>query len=153
MGEILEVGTEIKIGHLLAGIGRLHACRTDQVMDRIGLYRGQAILLMVLSKKDGLTHSEISEKLGISPAAATKVIKRMESMNYLQRRSDPTDERISRVYLEQEGRAVIQQVRHVFEQVDQVLLNNLSPEEQADLIRMLLQVHANLLEWPADASG
>jgi hypothetical protein len=30
-------------------------------MERIGLYRGQAILLMILSRHDGITHSEIAE--------------------------------------------------------------------------------------------
>ena len=71
---------EIKIGPLMANIGRLHATRADRFMDRIGLFRGQAFLLMILSEQDGLTHSEIADKLEISPAAATKVIKRMEAL-------------------------------------------------------------------------
>jgi DNA-binding MarR family transcriptional regulator len=48
---------------------------------------------------DGVTHSQIAETLEISPAAATKVIKRMEQVHYVQRRADPADERVSRVYL------------------------------------------------------
>ena len=141
---------DVKIGLLLVNIGRQHAIRADQSMERIGLFRGQAILLITLSKQDGLTHSEIAEKLEISPAAATKVIKRMEALNYLQRRSDPTDERISRVFLQEEGWAVIQQIRRAFEQIDQVLLSNLSKEEQDTLIKLLKQVYENLLNQPID---
>ncbi len=98
-------------GRLLANICRLHATRSDQLMDQIGLYRGQAILLLILSSQDGRTHTEIAQELHISPAATTKIIQRLEKMAYLQRRSDPFDERVSRVYLLKDGQAVIQQIK------------------------------------------
>lgn len=140
---------EIKIGGLMANIGRLHSKRAHQIMEQVGLYRGQAFLLMILSRQDGLTHSEIAEKLEISPAAATKVIKRMEALHYVQRRPDPMDERVSRVFLEEEGQALNQQIRHAFDQIDQVLVSNLTPEEQSTLVALLMKMYHNLLEQPA----
>lgn len=137
---------EMKIGLLLASIGRLHAKRADRYMERIGLYRGQAILLIVLSEQDGLTHSEIAEKLEVSPAAATKVIKRMEALNYVQRQADPADERVSRVFLKDDGRAMIRQIKQVFEQLDQVLVAHLSSKEHETLIPLLVKVYTALLE-------
>ncbi len=141
---------EVKPGMLLANIGRLHAKRADRFMERFGLYRGQAILLKILSEKDGLTHSEIAEKLEISPAAATKVIKRMEALNYVRRQPDLTDERISRVFIQAEGTAVVQQIENAFEQIDQILLSHLNPEEQSTLIQLLWKVYASLLEHEDD---
>ncbi len=141
---------EIKIGLLMAKIGRLHATRANRFMEQIGLYRGQAILLKILSWQDGLTHSEIAEKLQISPAAATKVIKRMEALHYVRRQPDPVDERVSRVFLEEEGRAIARQIRNAFEQIDQVLFSNLNPGEQKTLVKLLLKVYAGLLEHPPD---
>ncbi len=141
---------EIKIGQLLANVGRLHATRADQALERIGLYRGQGILLMILSHDDGLTHSEIAEKLEISLPSATKVIKRMEALEYVQRRPDPVDERVSRVFLQEKGWAVIQQIRKVFAQIDQVLFNNLTPEERATLMHLLMKVYSSLLDLPPD---
>jgi len=137
---------QIKIGQLLACVGRLHASRTDRYMERNGLYRGQAFLLMILSEKDGLTHSEIAEKLEISPAAATKVIKRLEVLNFLVRCSDPADDRISRVFLKEEGWAVIQQIKNAFQQINRNLLNNFSPDEQNTLTVLLLKLYENLLD-------
>ncbi len=86
-----------ELGRLFVGLARLHSTRADQVMDQIGLFRGQGMLLKFLSKFDGQTLSEIAEKLEISPAAVTKVTKRMEEQNYLKRQPDPKDERVSRV--------------------------------------------------------
>lgn len=138
---------EIKFGMLLANIGRLHAKQADRFMERVGLYRGQAILLKILSEKDGLTHSEIAVKLEISPAAATKVIKRMEALNYVRRHPDPSDERISRVFLLQEGAAVVQRIESSFDQIDAVLLSSLNPEEQNTLTKLLWKVYTSLLEY------
>jgi len=152
MGESEINPDKVMIGHLVANIARLQASRADRFMEQIGLYRGQAILLLILSHKDGLTHSEIAGKLEISPAAVTKVIKRLEELKYLQRQPDPADERISRVFLEEEGWAVIHQIKDAFQQIDQILLGNLSQEEQNTLFKLLMQVYSNLLTRPLDPS-
>jgi DNA-binding MarR family transcriptional regulator len=113
-------------------------------MDKIGLYRGQALLLMTLSKQDGMTHSEIAEKLEISPAAATKVIKRMEQAHYVQRQADPADERVSRVYLQARGEALVAEILSAFGRLDQTMFDGL-PEPDLERLRDLLtQMQANL---------
>lgn len=141
---------EMKIGQLMMNIGRLHSTLADRFMEGTALFRGQAFLLMMLSHHDGMTHSELAEKLEISPAAVTKVIKRLEERRYLQRRSDPTDERVSRVFLEEEGWALTQQIKNNFWQIDKALIRNLSAEEQEILTRLLKRVYTNLLEETAE---
>ena len=70
--------TEFSLGRLFFHVCRLRATHADQLMDQVGLYRGQARALLILSHDDGIMHSHIAEKLGISPAATSKVIKRLE---------------------------------------------------------------------------
>jgi DNA-binding MarR family transcriptional regulator len=148
MGKTMEIGNQVTIGRLMANVCRLQATRIDQLMEALGLYRGQAILLIILSENDGLAHSEIAERLQISPAAATKVIKRMEKLNYLQRRPDLDDERISRVYIQDDGRALIAQIREVFKKVNEIILTNISPAEQETLRELLSHIHVNLQNNP-----
>lgn len=134
----------IPIGRLLADIHRLHAARLDQMMEQIGLYRGQAMLLLRLAEQDGLTHSELSAGLRISPAAASKVIKRLEGQGYLQRRPDPLDNRFSRIYLLEDGRAVIDQIYAVFQQFNQLITTGFSDPERDDLRALLGRIYTNL---------
>ena len=135
-----------ELGRLMVNVCRLHHTRADRAMDQIGLYRGQAFLLMTLSHQDGMTHSEISEILKISPAAATKVIKRMEQAHYVQRRADPDDERVSRVFLREKGRLLIDQIDHAFGELDRAMFDGLSEDElhqfSASLTRMLDNVQS-----------
>ena len=137
---------EISIGHLFANLCRIQSTRASQLLEHIGLHRGQSILLVILSTEDGLTHSEIAEKLTISPAAATKVIKRLEELGYLQRRSDVADERISRVFLKDEGRAVLEQIHAAFQRIDRMMARGFTPEEQSQLRSLLERLQANLEE-------
>lgn len=132
------------LGRLLVSVCRLHHTRADQSMDRLGLYRGQAFLLMTLSRQNGMTHSEIAEKLQISPAAVTKVIKRMEQARYLQRQADPADERVSRVYLQEKGRALIAEINTAFDKLDRVMFDELPAQDLERLYELLVRMQANL---------
>jgi len=132
------------LGRLLVSVCRLHHTRADQSMDQLGLYRGQASLLMALARQNGMTHSEIAEKLEISPAAATKVIKRMEQAQYLQRQTDPADERVSRVYLRDKGRALITEITAAFGKLDRTMLDGLPAPDLEKLRELLTCMQVNL---------
>lgn len=118
-----------KIGHLLMHVCRLRGMTADHLMEQSNLYRGQGLMLLFLSKHEGLTHSEIAEKLNISPAAATKVIKRLEKEGYLERRSDEKDERVSRVFLREGGRASMDEIRRSFKRLDQKMFGNFTEDD------------------------
>ncbi|MBN1966648.1 MAG: MarR family transcriptional regulator [Anaerolineae bacterium] len=132
------------LGRLLVSVCRLHHTRADQSMEKIGLYRGQARLLMTLAAQDGMTHSEVAERLQISAPAATKVIQRMEEAEYVQRRADPADERVSRVYLREKGRALTDQINAAFGTLDRTMFAG-QPDVDLERLRDLLtRMHANL---------
>lgn len=139
--------SEQELGKLLVGLCRMHHTRADQSVERLGLFRGQAYLLMVLARHDGLTHSEIAERLEISAAAATKVIKRMERGDYVERRSDPADERLSRVYLKDSGRAVMARIHAAFGRMDAAMLAGFDDRERECLQDYLARMHSNLTDY------
>lgn len=141
------------LGRLLVSVCRLHRTRADQFVSQMGLFRGQAFLLMVLSEQDGITHSEVAEKLKISPAATTKVIKRMEKEEYLQRETDAADERVSRVYLRDKGRAIISEIRGAFGEMDRMMFEGLSEAELLHLQAALHRMQANLEQYQPPAPG
>jgi len=135
------------LGWLLVSVGRLHHTRADQAVQGMGLYRGQAVLLMVLSRGDGLTHSEIANILEFSPAAATKIIKRMEQEGYVRREADPDDERVSRVYLLDKGRAMIEEIRSVFAALNHAMFEGIPEADLAQLRHQLTCMQANLQNY------
>lgn len=127
----------------------MNVCRqrgktADQFMEQSSLYRGQGLMLLFIADHDGQTHSEIAERLNISPAAATKVIKRLEKEGYLQRQSDDNDERISRVFLRKEGRAIIEEIYTSFKRLDKKTFEGFSDEDLDKFHEYLTRILNNL---------
>lgn len=129
---------------LLAKICHLHYIRAHSLLEAIGLYRGQPPLLHALWEQEGLSHTQLAERLQISPATTTKMVQRMEKTGFLQRRPDPGDERVSRVFLTETGRAVRAQVQGVWDRMEAETFQGLSDEERAALRRFLLKIRRNL---------
>lgn len=133
-----------KIGHLLMHVCRERGKTADQFMTHSKIFRGQGMMLMFLSEHEGLTHSEIAEKLNISPAAATKVIKRLEEEGYVQRQSDENDERISRVFMQESGRAVISGIHSAFKKLDEQTFQDFENEDLDQFEKYLRHILTNL---------
>lgn len=133
-----------RLGQLLMHVCRMRGKTADQLMEQSNIYRGQALLLLFISEHANLTHSEIAEKLNISPAAATKVIKRLENEGYLQRQSDERDERISRVVLKEKGRPIIEGIRDSFKRLDKKTFEGFSDEDLNQLRAYLDRILENL---------
>ncbi len=129
---------------LLAQICRSHYVRAHALLEAIGLYRGQPPLLHALWDQEGLSHSQLAERLHISPATTTKMIQRMEKAGFLRRQPDPADERISRVYLTEAGRAVRSEVQGVWDRMEAETFQGFSDKERVELRRFLLQMRQNL---------
>ena len=133
------------IDFLLAQVCHLHHVRAHQLLEGLGLYRGQPPVLRALWEREGLTHSELAALLNITPATMTKMLQRMEKAGFVHRRPDPQDQRVSRVYLTGAGRAVQSQVEQVFHRIEAETFAGLDPAGLVVMRGSLLQIRANLL--------
>ena len=132
------------IDFLLAQVCRLHHARAHTLLEEFGLYRGQPPVLHALWEEEGRTHSELAARLHVQPATITKMIQRMERAGFVERRSDPEDQRVSRVYLTKAGHAIREDVQQVWRTLEQETFAGFSLEERALLRRFLAQMRENL---------
>ena len=137
--------TPENIDLILANIGHLHRTRITQLFDALGLYQGQPRVLRLLWMQEGLTHTELAERLKVTPATTTKMLQRMEKTGFLVRRPDEQDQRVSRVFLTETGRRVQAEVEKIFRQIEQETFAGLSDAEREVLRGLLLRVRENLI--------
>jgi DNA-binding MarR family transcriptional regulator len=130
---------------LLAQICRLKHARVHTLMEALGLYRGQPPMLRALWEQEGLTHTELAKRLHVQPATITKMLQRMEKSGFVQRKSDPEDQRVSRVYLTAAGRAVQSDVQQAWRTLEQEAFADFTLEERVLLRRFFLQIRENLM--------
>ena len=123
--------TPERLGYLLNKVCGLRHRRMHDLLDDLGLYRGQPSMLNALWAEDGMTHSQLAGRLNKSPATITKTVKRMEKAGFVERRPDPRDERLSRVYLTGAGRDIRSAVEGVWRAFEEQAFAGLGEEELA----------------------
>jgi DNA-binding MarR family transcriptional regulator len=150
---MLEEPESGRIVHLLSKVCEHKHHRMHEGLDALGLYRGQPSMLRALWGEDGMTHSELAEQLDRCPATITKMVQRMEKAGFVQRRSDPSDERLSRVYLTPAGRAVRSAVEAIWMALEGQMLLGFSEAETSALRSLLTRVCRNIEAEPCAESA
>jgi DNA-binding MarR family transcriptional regulator len=145
---MFEEPRDERIVHLLSRVCEHKHHRMHELLDDLGLYKGQPSMLRALWAEDGMTHSELAEQLDRCPATITKMVQRMEKAGFVERRSDPSDERLSRVYLTAAGRDVKAAVEEVWEAFEARIVAGFSEQEIALLRSLLARVCRNLETEP-----
>jgi MarR family transcriptional regulator, organic hydroperoxide resistance regulator len=114
------------------------------LFEKFGVYPGQHALFFMLGKQGGLSQRELAEGIHIKAATITVMLNRMAKANLIERRPDQNDQRVTRVYLTEQGQSVLVQVKESLKTIEAECLNNLTPEEQILLRRLLMQIRDNL---------
>jgi DNA-binding MarR family transcriptional regulator len=81
------------------------ARRARDRLEAHGVTPTQYAVLKVLSDADGQTGAELGARLGIDSATTTGVADRLAANGLLERRPDPQDRRLQRLFLTAEARA------------------------------------------------
>jgi len=137
-------------GHLFAQTSKLFRTRAHALLGEIGLCRGQPFALYALWEEEGITHSELAERLNVTPATITNMLKRMEKAGLVERRPDAEDQRVSRVYLTDAGRDIREAVEGMWRELEERTFSGFGSEERESLERSLLRMQENLLREAVD---
>lgn len=137
-----------RLGHLLMQVAKLLRDRVHTRMEEIGLSRGQGFILFRLGHEDGLPQTELARQTLVRPATLTEVLQRMEGAGLIERRTDPTDQRVSRVYLTPNGEEARGQAEAIWREIETDLSTILSAAERARLVPLLQKLRDGL-GWEA----
>ena len=135
-------------GYLLARVCKAHRGAVGAALSEIGLHVGQEMVLSHLWGQDGLTPSELADRLGVEPPTITNMLSRMEKAGFLERCRDPRDARCTRVYLTGKGRELREPVESRWEAVQRNALAGITAEEETLLRGLLGRIQDNLTREP-----
>lgn len=127
-------------------VSKLLRDRVHTRMEEIGLSRGQGFILFRLGCEDGLSQAELARQTMVRPATLTAALQRMETAGLIERRTDPADQRVSRVYLTPKGREARAQAEKVWHEVESELRAILSVDDRAQLVTLLGKLRDALAE-------
>jgi len=127
----------ISDANLLAQFSQMYRTAIDTFMEKVGMFRGQGLVLCQVVKQNGMTQSEIAEALSVQGATITNMLKKMEDANLITRQRDPQDNRLVRVYATQTGIELEISIAEQLKSLEASILEGV-PEADRDVLRRVL---------------
>ncbi len=118
------------IGHLLIRLLKAHRAIIAVKLSELSLYPGQDGLLYHLSQNDGLSMSELVEKLNIKHPTLFTMVDRMETTGLIKKEKDKADKRASRIFLTSKGKKQVGQLSNIWQDIEKHLLKGFTEEEK-----------------------
>ncbi len=123
---------------------RLHRQFMVRRLGDSDVHPGQGICLNVLARHDGTAQRDLAEAMHVAPPTLSRMLRSMEASGLVERRADESDQRLTRVFLSDAGRALAEQARAALADHIPLAMAALSPEERVELARLLDKLRASV---------
>lgn len=135
---------------LLHRVMRRHHALVERRTCDLGIHHSQHRMLMTLARcqQDTPSQKELAERLGISAAAVTATLKKLEKEEYITRSMTDEDNRKNEIRITEKGISKLLEGRAIFETSDRTMFDGFAPEEIATFISFMERIDRNL-----DAAG
>ena len=90
-----------------------------------------------------LSQKELADRLSITPAAVTGILKRLEAEKYIERRPS-SDSRYNEISITDKGRDTVEHTRQTFGSADRALFDDFSDEELEVYVKCLEKIQNNI---------
>lgn len=98
----------------------------------------QYAVLLVLEQRPGVSQRELGDELDLDRSTIAELVARMVRNSVVERLGDTQDKRRNTLYLTNQGRAQLEQLRPRVETVEQILTQQLSDLER-EVLRSLIE--------------
>jgi len=112
------------------------------ILEQLGLTYTQYIAIVSLWEEDNQTVSGLGQKLFLESNTLTPILKKLETMGYLRRQRDPTDERQVKVSLTDAGR----RLREKGLGMNLITASGLTPDEFPKVQKAVATLRNNLIK-------
>lgn len=131
-------------GWITADVSRLMRTVFDRRVRSLGLTRTQWLALVRVHRRPGASQSELADMMEIEKAPAGRIIDRLEHKSWIERRPDPADRRINRIYLTTLGQRIHDAITPIAEATVNDALADLSPADRKRVTELMARVKLRL---------
>jgi MarR family transcriptional regulator, lower aerobic nicotinate degradation pathway regulator len=129
-------------GQLFFRLWRASHTRTAAALHSIGLTPALFAVLNYLRAHEGAIQQQIGSAMGIDPSTMVSLVDELERAGLAKRRPHPQDRRAREVLLTPKGRRTLTRARNLAEDVEDDILQGLSPAERGELVTLLRKAFA-----------
>ena len=125
-------------------VARMLKTYADQRARQYGISRAQWSVLFRLDRSQGLKQSELAEILDLQPISLTRLLDRLAENGLIERKPDPNDRRVNRLYLTPAARPLLNQLMELGAGMMETVLEGIDPKAVEAMLGELHKAKDNL---------
>lgn len=148
-----EMSVERELAFTISDVARLLRTFADQRARDFGMTRAQWAVLARVQSSQGLKQIELADTLDLQPITLTRLIDRLCDSGLIERRSDPDDRRVKRLYLTPAAHPVLEGLSRLGQDMMATVLEGIEPAAVEELLTRLVILKNNLRNAIADQAN
>jgi MarR family transcriptional regulator for hemolysin len=144
---------DLRLGYLIHDVSRLRRMMFDRALAPLGITRSQWWVLAFISRKDGLPQTQLANELDVGKVALGALIDRLEAAGFVDRKADPVDRRVKRVFLTKQAGRFLERLRSETDVFNAKIVNGIDRGDLEKTSDTLLAMKRNLIEMSGGASA
>jgi DNA-binding MarR family transcriptional regulator len=131
------------VGFLVSQLGFLASRGFSEALAPVDLDPRGFLLLRFVAASDGPSQQALAEQLTVPASRMVALVDHLEDVGLVERRPDPGDRRVRRLYLTRKGRGALERAAEVAIDYETRLCAGLDREEREQLIDLLQKLQAS----------
>ena len=130
---------------LISDVARLQRRSFDRRLQSLGLTQAQWRAIVNIARTEGMSQTALAECLEIQPITVGRLIDRMESAGWVERRSHPADRRAVQLYLTTKCQPILEEIDARANDMMAECVTGMPAAAQKQLFESLRRIKQNLV--------
>jgi DNA-binding MarR family transcriptional regulator len=136
----------LNYGNLLVNSSRLFQKRFAREAAPLGVTLAASKALDLLASHEGITQARLATLCDVEPMALVRMLDRMQTEGWVERRMAPTDRRAKCLFLTAKANGILTEIRRIGRNMQEGTLAGVSPHDLEAFERVLEHLHRKLSE-------
>ena len=116
----------------------------EEKLERYGLVKGQAQLLLIIKDNEGCTQKDLANYFNVKYSSMSERINKLEDAGYITRVHEDGNFKNNRIYITQDGKLAATQCRRIMKEIEGKLYKGISKKEVSSFEKLLVKMIDNL---------
>lgn len=135
---------DVRLNFLLQDVARMQKRAFDKFMSPLGITRAQWLVLVTLSRQDGMTQTQLASMLDIGKANLGALIEQLRQLELIETAPHPVDGRATSVFLSKKGHKLEDRMIKAVRTYTELVLGDLDDGQRDQLATLLLGIKRSL---------
>ena len=118
--------------------------RVEERLEKYGLVKGQAHLLVLIRDNDGCTQKELAEILEVKYSSMSERLNKLEALGYIERNIDESNSKYKRIFITSAGKMAAVQCRRIQNEFDDIMYKGFAKKDIKQLESYLEKICKNI---------